>query len=348
VPKHDGGQRRIHDLSYPRGKSVNDDIPAEYGAIEYVTFDTILTRVRQAGYQAMIIKRDIKAAFRMVPVALDQRHLLGLEWQGRYYMENRLPFGLRTSPVLFNLFAEALHWLLELHLQHELDHYLDDFIFILKSGHPTAVVRREWLYLTTALGIPRNDGKDTEGTVIEVLGIIIDTEKMEARLSVTKVERTKALINDLLLHHRGASFAEIERLGGLLSWAARVIYLGRTFTAPLWTFLATYPPARLTQHRRRMPLDLIEDLKRWLIALTTSNGIRIIEPASCNIIHLFTDASDIGLGAFWYEQGSSNWRENVDRVPFDQSLSQQRHNNFHINVAEVQAVLYALQRWHSR
>jgi hypothetical protein len=50
VPKHDGGQRRVHDLSYPRGKSVNDDIPAEYGAIEYVTLHTILARVRQAGY----------------------------------------------------------------------------------------------------------------------------------------------------------------------------------------------------------------------------------------------------------------------------------------------------------
>jgi hypothetical protein len=282
----------------------------------------------------MIIKRDIKTAFRMVPVALDQRHLLGLEWQGRYYIRT-VSLTLRTSLVLFNLFAEALYWLLELHLQHELDHYLNDFIFILKSGHLIAVVRRECLYLTTALGIPRNDGKDNEGTVIEVLGIIVDSEKMEARLLVKKVERTKALINDMFLHHRGASFAEIERLGGLLSWAAKVIYLGRTFTASLWTFSATYPPARLTQHRRRMPLDLIEDLEWWLIALIISNGVRIIEPASCNIIHLFTDASDIGLGAFWYDQGSSNWRENVGRVLFDQSLSQKRHDNFHINVAKV-------------
>lgn len=29
VPKHDGGWRRIHDLSFPPGNSVNDSIPQE-------------------------------------------------------------------------------------------------------------------------------------------------------------------------------------------------------------------------------------------------------------------------------------------------------------------------------
>ena len=30
VPKHDGGLRRIHDLSYPLGRSVNAHIPQDY------------------------------------------------------------------------------------------------------------------------------------------------------------------------------------------------------------------------------------------------------------------------------------------------------------------------------
>jgi hypothetical protein len=34
-------------------------------------------------------------------------------WNGVYYKENCLPFGLATAPILFNLFAEALHWILE-------------------------------------------------------------------------------------------------------------------------------------------------------------------------------------------------------------------------------------------
>ncbi len=39
VPKHDGSWRRIHDLSFPYGDSVNDGIPQEWGALEYATYD---------------------------------------------------------------------------------------------------------------------------------------------------------------------------------------------------------------------------------------------------------------------------------------------------------------------
>ena len=106
VPKHDGGYRRIHDLSFPPGKSINDGIPKVFGMIEYTTFDNIAARIHLGD---LIVKRDIKDAFRIVPIALHDRKLLGFEWQGAYYTENCLPFGLRTAPAIFNLFAEGLH-----------------------------------------------------------------------------------------------------------------------------------------------------------------------------------------------------------------------------------------------
>ena len=42
VPKHDGGWRRIHDLSFPPGNSVNDGIPQEWGSLEYTIFDEVV------------------------------------------------------------------------------------------------------------------------------------------------------------------------------------------------------------------------------------------------------------------------------------------------------------------
>ena len=55
------------------------------------------------------MKRDLKDAFRMVPVAVQQRWLLGFCWQNQHYTEKRLLFGLRSAPFLVNLFAEGFH-----------------------------------------------------------------------------------------------------------------------------------------------------------------------------------------------------------------------------------------------
>lgn len=100
----------MDELSYPASHLVSDHIPAAYGAISCVKFDDILTTIRLTGRGAIIIKRDMESAFRNVPVAISDKWLLGLEW-GHYYTENCLPFGLRTAPFLFNLFAEGFHWI---------------------------------------------------------------------------------------------------------------------------------------------------------------------------------------------------------------------------------------------
>ena len=113
VPKSNGGFRRIHHLSYPKDRSVNDFIRKEYGVLSYVILDEILQMVVQAGRGCSIMKRDIREAFRMVPIASYQQWLLGFSWDGQYYYETCLSFGLRTAPFIFNLFTEALQWILQ-------------------------------------------------------------------------------------------------------------------------------------------------------------------------------------------------------------------------------------------
>lgn len=112
VPKHNGGWRRIHHLSYPRGESVNDYILDGAGEIRYTRFQEILQLVINAGRHCIILKRDVKDAFRNIPVAPQQQWLLGFRWEGKFYKETCLSFGLATAPFIFNLFAEALHWII--------------------------------------------------------------------------------------------------------------------------------------------------------------------------------------------------------------------------------------------
>ena len=112
VKKPDGSWRKIHHLSFPEGSSVNDYISPEAAYIHYVSFERVLEMVLEAGPGCIIMKRDMKDAFRVIPVAPHHRWLLGFSWKGKYYTECVLPFGLSTAPFIFNLFAEAWHWIL--------------------------------------------------------------------------------------------------------------------------------------------------------------------------------------------------------------------------------------------
>ena len=59
------------------------------------------------------MKLDIKDAYRIVPVHLDDYHLLGIKWKGSTYVDRALPFGLRSAPKIFNAIADVIAWVLD-------------------------------------------------------------------------------------------------------------------------------------------------------------------------------------------------------------------------------------------
>ncbi|KAJ5378275.1 uncharacterized protein N7496_005684 [Penicillium cataractarum] len=221
VPKHDGGWRRIHDLSYPHGRSVNESIPDSASAIQYISIDNIFSLIRTSGRGCYIIKRDIKDAFRNIPVAPADRPLLAFSWDDKTYIECCLPFGLTTAPFIFNLFAEGLNWLLTAYLPlASIVHYLDDFIAIFPSSvgslsKALTTFNTVYIPLTDALGIPRNDSKDAAGTVVSVLGVEIDTSLLQARMPHDKLTRASSEAASLPQLDR-VSHKALQRVVGFL------------------------------------------------------------------------------------------------------------------------------------
>ena len=176
VPKHDGGWRRIHDLSFPHGHSVNDGIPQAWGALEYATYDDAVDALLSTGPGAQFVKRDLKDAFRHIPVATSDQWLLGFECDGRYWLERYLPFGLRTAPFLFDLFAKALNWVLIAVLSWTIVlHYLDDFFAILPLHINANSYADQFDQVCNDLGLTVNHSKDAMGTIADFLGIEFDS-----------------------------------------------------------------------------------------------------------------------------------------------------------------------------
>ena len=91
------------------------------------------------GQGCYMSKLDIKNAFRLIPIRPSQWPLMGTTWLKYYFVDTQLPFGLRSSPGIFNRFADAVCWIIQelFGLPHTL-HYSDNF-FLVATNYETAL-----------------------------------------------------------------------------------------------------------------------------------------------------------------------------------------------------------------
>ena len=335
VPKHDGGWRRIHDLSYPHGHSVNDGIPQDWGALEYATYDDAVDALLSIGPGAQFVKRDLKDAFRHIPVAISDQWLLGFHCDGQYWMERYLPFGLRTAPFLFDLFAKALNWILIAILAWSVVlHYLDDFFAILSPHANANAYADQFDQVCIELGLTVNHSKDAMGTIADFLGIEFDSILMQARLPPDKLARAKNTVKDLL-NRPSISHQDLESAVGFLSFAAKVVIPGRAFLRRLFDAL------RRSQSFYHITPAIKADLQWWQAFLDDWDGLKLLRHLDSRpTFHIWTDASGrLGMGGYILQHLSEPVQE-----AFSIRLAT-RDRRKDIQFKEMKAVYHAIQLW---
>lgn len=361
VPKPSGAFRRIHHLSHPRTSGTNAGIESEYAYLCYARISGVIQMILKAGRNCYLIKRDMEAAFRNIPVSVLDWWLLAFKWNGKVYVECCLPFGLRTAPFLFNLFAEAFEWILISWLHWELvTHLLDDVVYVLPEHDAHKIPRREAEYVavTDFLGIPRQAGKDECGQVVPVFGYELDTVNFIMRLPAEKVEKLIKNVTDML-DKGSATLHDMQVVAGLCSWAAPAVQLGWVFCRNLWNFEKQFNNLRPALCLPLPPI-VCEDLQWWREFSYQFNGTYFFDDSARRTFHLFTDASGLGMGGFFYEGDNDNWKDNISIIlqansfactlptvenakNFPELLIEDK--TFDINIWEVQAVLEAVERW---
>jgi hypothetical protein len=122
--------------------------------------------------------------------------MLGVSWRGNTYIDRCLPFSLRSAPIIFSAFADALAWAFWcVGIVPQL-HYLDDFLFFVPPGSSTAhSLHTSVMDTCQQLGVSVASHK-TEGpfTCLTFLGIVVDTARMELRLPREKLSRLQLLL----------------------------------------------------------------------------------------------------------------------------------------------------------
>ena len=64
-----GSFRIITNLSYPKGSSINDNIPREFSQVSYSSIQDAAKLLLECGKNSYLAKCDIESAFRLIPLS---------------------------------------------------------------------------------------------------------------------------------------------------------------------------------------------------------------------------------------------------------------------------------------
>ena len=311
TPKDDGTWRLITNLSHPLGNSVNDFIDPELCRVQYSSFDKVITMISNLGKGALCGKIDIKSAFRLLIVSPSDFDLVGIYFDGKFYIDKCLPMGCSLSCSLFEKFSSFLQWAVvrETGLN-TIDHYLDDFFFAGSSSSSDCQLLMDgFISLAKIIGVPLAENKTTgPTTVLRYLGFEIDTLLMMIRIQ-EKIDKLRSMLQPIILKKK-VKVKHLESLTGLMAFCSKALPSSRAFIRRFYDILASIK-VKKPYYKVKINNEMKCDAQLWLQFLEHFNGVVYFpekEWVSNETLQLFTDSTGceyLRCGA--YAEG--NWAQ---------------------------------------
>ncbi len=280
--------------------SINSLIDKEDFSPTYVKVDNAIDIIKHLPSQAYLCKADIADAFKLIPLQPSLWHLHGIQWDDSLYYYTRLVFGCRSSPKIFDNLSQALCWIAtNVYGIDNILHLLDDFLTIDSSEQEGQATMAKLLNMFQRLAIPLALHKTT-GPVkcLEYLGVILDTDNMQARLPTEKVERIVELMASLQ-NRRKVTKRELLCIIGHLNFAMQIIKPGRAFISYL---LQLAHSVKQLHHRVTLNQECLTDFNMWREFLMDWNckSFFLEDEIAAAQMELFTDAAaSVGYGAYF-------------------------------------------------
>lgn len=272
IPKkgNPGETRMIVNLSYKDEYSVNYFTNKDECKVKYRDMDAavkMIMEIHNKYGQVFLSKCDGRAAFRQLPIAPEDYHLLVMKVEDPdsgemcYFVDKVVVFGSSKSCKIFSDFAASLAHIaqsLDLHNRRP-NEYLDD---VLNAGHDVQSCNNSlslYLDICARINFPISEEKTEWATqIIIFLGLLINTITMTLGIPVEK--RNEALNQiDGILRARKITMHTLQRLVGLLNFLSRAIVPGRTYNRRFYDRMVG-----LKQHHHlRVDTELRQDLEVW-------------------------------------------------------------------------------------
>ena len=272
VAKKDTSERRvILDLSWPVGKGVNSHIPKDsYLGVEtslrFPTVDSLVEIVKRKGSGCLMFKKDLKRAYRQLPVDPKDWNCLGYKWKGHIFLDMALPMGLRSACLCCQRTTDGVRYICHSR-KCEIVNYIDDFA----GAEVPELADQAFQILEEVLshcGLVESSSKSVSpSTVIIFLGVLLNSITMTLQITQDRLEEILHLL-DTWTHKVMADKTEVQSLVGKLVFVASCVKPGRIFISRMLNFLRVMPEKMSVE----LPTEFFKDVIWWPIF----NGISMM------------------------------------------------------------------------
>ena len=319
VPKKTGDLRPVIDLS-----TLNRHMVVPHFKME--TQGSVRSAIRS---QEWAVSIDIRDAYLHVPMYQAVRKYLRFVFNKKVYQFTCLPFGLATSPREFTKLLRPVVSLLrqqgvKLHV------YLDDWLIRADTPEEAQLHSQTTIKVLQFLGWIINFEKSdlTPSQDFQFIGMQFNTR----RFTVAPLLKMRVKVLSVLQHwmaNPNITARDLHRLLGILVFMASLVRRGRLRLRPVqwWAATAWCQRTRNWSDRIQVPQWVLSEVA-WWSSPAVLQGLPLA--ARETEVTLFTDASSSGWGA---QLGSHSTQ--------GQWSASQRL--CHINVLEMQAVIYAVR-----
>ncbi|XP_077985143.1 uncharacterized protein LOC144439784 [Glandiceps talaboti] len=329
-------RRVVVDLSFPLGQSVNDGIPTDNYldgpfSLSYPTVDNLTNLIREKGPGCFLYKRDLRRAYRQIPVDPHDYFLLGYSWKDMIFFDTKLPFGLRMASIACQRTTNAVRYIFEQEGGRCVN-YLDD-IGGVESPDKAEQSFQQLGKLLQELGLEESPEKACPpAPVMTFLGRQFNTIDMTIRIPDDKLTEIKQYLPEWMSRKR-ATKRDLQSLIGRLAFLSGCVRPGRVFVSRL---LDTLRKLRRNHHRFHVNKDMKKDIQWWISFLDQFNGVSMIPTEYwCSADELLTtDACLTGAGGTFMNE--------YFHCPFPPAVIKQ---NYHISCLEIMAVMVACKLW---
>lgn len=263
VPKKGSEERRIViDLSWPKGFSVNDGIAkneylGEEVNLKFPTVDALIQLIKIKGRNSLMFKKDLRRAYRQLPVDPGDWNYLGYQWKSHLFMDKFLTMGLRSACMCCQRTTDAVKFMYS-QLGYELVNYIDDLAGV---EYPASALKAFKILedLLDKCGLQESVEKSCiPSTIMVFLGVLLNSITLTMEIVPERLEEILNLLQGWE-EKTLASKKEVQSLVGKLVFIAACVKPGRIFLSRMLNFLRSMPEDMSVV----IPLEFFKDVLWW-------------------------------------------------------------------------------------
>jgi len=273
---------------------------------------TVLQLIRPGD---VLMKWDLREGYFHVGLNERASRMCGIQWQGRFYRYTTLPFGCSLSPITFTkVVREMVKFFRGKGVR--IVAYLDDFLVMFETREEALRVRDEVLLPTlTRLGFLVEESKSVWEPCqrLEMLGLILDTEKKVVEIPERKLATVEALARNLSTKE-WVTARELAKVAGTLTSVSRAFPFTKMCTREMYNLIDAANRDTWEWEQKVQVSPGVKQDAQWLLEnLRVKQGTALWKPSRSCRVH--SDASHRGWGGHLGEHiAGGSWSAEEERL----------------------------------